>query len=123
MTTKALDAATYTVLSTDTKVTSALTYPTKVSMLTVGQGSDHTAGDEIRFVATGGSIIEVVNDRGQRIGIVPGEGQAVVVAQNAGDPGDFTFTLLAQAPAAHQATPTAQQAWDALRNAGLVDAE
>lgn len=123
MSTQAASSATVSVAAADTKITSALTYPVKASLLTIGQGSDHTAADEIRFVATGGSIIEIVDSVGKRVGICPGNGQAVVVAAVAGDPGEWAFQVLPQAPAAHQATPTAQQAWDVLRNAGLVDAE
>lgn len=117
------------VAATDTYLSSAQTFPVKVQLLTVGQGSDHSEGDEIRFEATGGSIIEVVDSNGKRVGIVPGEGEAVAVAVADGDPGLWRFTVLANSPSAFQsisASPT-QGEVEALRNClrdhGLMKAE
>lgn len=123
MSTQTITSTPVLVAAGDTYLSSAQTFPVKVQLLSIGQGSDHSVGDEIRFEATGGSIIEVVDANGKRIGVVPGVGAAVAVAKVAGSPGEWLFFVVPQAPAAHQATPTAQQCWDVLRDNGFVKAE
>jgi hypothetical protein len=60
----------------DTYVSSARTQPTRAVLPEIDDGSAATVavGYEIRFQATGGSVIRVETFDGRLVGIVPGRG-------------------------------------------------
>jgi hypothetical protein len=122
-----------TVVAADTYISSALTEPVTAKL---PAGEDMSDGDEIRFECTGGSLMVIETEAGRHVGVVPGDGQAVVVYE----PGDdfWRFILLAQSPAAKLAdlSVTGTYATDdtpietavngilaILQNAGLMKAE
>lgn len=112
----------------ETYVSSAQTAPTRASLPPVddGSGTSVAVGYEIRFEATGGAPILIETADGRRVGVVPGRGQAVVVAEAGAQESEadfWRFQLLAAPPAAHQASPTAAQAWAVLVAHGLAKAE
>ena len=87
-----------TVVAADTYISSALTEPVKAQL---PAGSEMTDGAEIRFECTGGSLMVIETEEGRYVGVVPGDGQAVVVYEPGNDSNDFwRFVLLAQSPAA-----------------------
>ena len=92
--------------------------------------ADMTDGDEIRLECTGGGFAIVETEDGKQVGIVPGRGQAVVVAESGSGDADFwRFKVLAGPSAAFQSiTATYVQAEivairDCLRDHGLMKAE
>ncbi len=86
--------------------------------------ADMTDADEIRVECTGGAPAIIETEDGKVVGVCPGRGQCVVVAESGSGDADFwRFLLLAAPPDAFQASPTAQQCWDALQAHGLVKAE
>jgi hypothetical protein len=87
-----------TVVSTDTYISSALTEPVTAQL---PAGSEMSDGDAIVFECTGGSLMVIETEAGRHVGVVPGDGQAVVVYEP-GDTGDdfWRFSILAQSPAA-----------------------
>jgi hypothetical protein len=116
-----------TVVAADTYISSALTEPVVAKL---PAGSEMTDGDEIRFECTGGSIMIIETESGRRVGVVPGDGQAVCVYEPGTSADDFwRFVLLANSPATKQANASGTDATiiDALRdcliNAGLMKAE
>ena len=134
MSVNVLSGAETLLVNTDTLATSALTQPTRAVLPNVDDGAGATlaVGAEVRFQATGGSPIEVLTRDLRRVGIVPGRGEAVVVARAGvaeSETDDFAFEILTQTPAAFQSiTATYVQAEsvamrDALVNAGLMLAE
>lgn len=116
------------VVAADTYISSAQTLPTFASLpeISDGTGSTVAVGTEIRFEATSGSVIVILTADGRRVGVVPGYGQAVVVAEAGASESEtdfWRFELLANTPAAFQsisASP-AQAEIEALRDC-LVDA-
>lgn len=129
MSTQAASAGAETlVVAADTYISSALTEPNTAVLPAIndGTGGSVAVGTEIRFRCTGGSPIIILTQDRRQVGVVPGRGQAVVVAEAGAVQSEtdfWRFQLLANAPAAHQATPTAAQAWAVLVNAGLALAE
>ena len=117
-----------------TYVSSNRTQVTFASLPEIDDGSGDTVavGTEIRFEATGGSPIEIKSADGRRVGMVPGRGQAVVVAESGAQESEtdfWRFQVLVQVPAANQSISGtyAQAEIEALRdclvNAGLMLAE
>lgn len=99
------------VVAADTKITSAATEAVTARL---PQGSGMTDGDQIVFECTGGSLMVVETFRGRKVGIVPGDGQAVVVYEPGNESEDFwRFLILAASPAstiADEAAATAATA-------------
>lgn len=116
-----------TVVATDTYISSALTEPVIAKL---PAGSEMSDGDEIRFECTGGSLMVVQTESGRKVGVVPGDGSAVVVYEPGGTGDDFwRFKVLANSPAAAVAAASGTDATiiDAiaacLKNHGLMKAE
>jgi hypothetical protein len=87
-----------TVVAADTYISSALTEPVTAKL---PAGSEMSDGDAIRFECTGGSLMVIETESGRKVGIVPGDGQAVCVYEPGNDGDDFwRFKVLAQSPAA-----------------------
>lgn len=76
-----------TVVAADTLIENTGTQSVKALL---PMGSDMTDGDEIRFRCTGGGNIVIETERGHKVGIVPGDGQAVAVYE-AGPTGEVDF--------------------------------
>jgi hypothetical protein len=116
------------VVAADTYISSNLTEPNVAVLPQVDDGAGVTVavGTEIRFECTGGSPITILTADRRYVGLVPGYGAAVVVAEQGENESmdDFwRFQVLPASPAAHQAAPTAAQAWAVLVQAGLAKAE
>lgn len=121
----------------DTYVSSSETSPETAVLPEIDDGSSDTVsvGDEIRFECTGGGVLRVETFDGRLVGIVPGRGAAVVVAEagNQESETDFwRFQVLANEPADHIADPAETAAGNntaidailvVLEDFGLVKAE
>lgn len=118
----------------DTYISSSVALVTRASLPAIDEGSGDTVavGAEIRFEATGGAPIVVLTADGRFVGLVPGRGQAVVVAEAGAAQSEvdfWRFQILANTPAAFQSVAgTYAQAEvtairDCLVNAGLMKAE
>lgn len=107
-----------TVVSTDTYISSALTEPVTAKL---PAGSEMTDGDAIRFECTGGSLMVIETEDGRTVGVVPGDGQAVVVYEP-GDTGDdfWRFMLLANQPQTTVADASAMAAVTAAAMAAVT---
>lgn len=129
MSTQAAEAGDETlVVAADTYISSDLTEPNVAVLPPVDDGAGVTVavGTAIRFACTGGSPIVVVTADRRRVGIVPGRGAAVVVAEAGADESetDFWRFEVLQAPlTAHNAAPAAADAWAVLVANGFVQAE
>jgi hypothetical protein len=81
--TRAIAASGESVTNTENYVSSALTIPVQVYLPVVNAGATTTVavGDRIEFESTAGGSIEVLTAAGRRVGVVPGYGSAIAVAQ------------------------------------------
>lgn len=116
-----------TVTDSDTYVSSSATGPVTAVLPEVDDGSGDTVavGYEIRFEATGGSVINVETFDGRLVCRVPGRGAVVVVAEAGAQESEDDFwrwQVLANSPAAAvgNAAGTDATEIDAIRDA-LVD--
>ena len=122
------------IASTETYVSSNLAFRVQVYLPPVKDGTGGTIalGKEIRFEALNGGTIEVLTEKGRRVGIVIGKNKACAVAQsgqNEGDHDQWVMEPVRSALSTFQtisASPT-QAEVTALRNclvaAGLMKAE
>lgn len=122
------------IVSNETYVSSNLAFKVQVYLPPVKDGTGGTValGKEIRFEALNGGSIEVLTDKGRRVGTVQGKNKACAVAQagqNEADHDQWVMEPVRSTLAAFQtisASPT-QAEVTALRNclvaAGLMKAE
>lgn len=106
MATRAIAATGEVVVNTETYVSSALAVDVQVALPAVNAGAGATVAvdAEIRFETTGAGKIEILTDKGRRVGVVPPRSQAVVVARTGtaqSEDSDWNFRLLHQTPCAH----------------------
>ena len=128
------------IASTETYVSSNLSFHVRVYLPKINDGTGGTIAinKEIRIESLGSGSIEVVTLGGSRVGTVPGRTKAVVVSQAGqvqGEPDRWVFSRLAVPSATFIADPTGGATIDAqartaitsvlavLKNAGLVKAE